>query len=180
MTALSNSVWPVDILPLIERLAAEKPIHQGLMAGYGVDPDQLINHWPGEWQAVSVAELETLAFSKRYDLAVIALHYDNKPDTNKAAATQTYHQHEAALTHISVQQFSAAITRLRDLLARRVLVLANTEFTPLLRSLGFSQIEQVSEHCIIWQFNILSYKQVPDWLNSKHWANPENWGKYRW
>ncbi|MGV8865199.1 MAG: DUF6231 family protein, partial [Pseudomonas sp.] len=24
------------------------------------------------------------------------------------------------------------------------------------------------------------YKQVPDWLNAKFWANPENYGKYWW
>ena len=24
------------------------------------------------------------------------------------------------------------------------------------------------------------YKQVPDWLNAKFWANPENFGKYWW
>ncbi|MFO5894085.1 DUF6231 family protein, partial [Pseudomonas aeruginosa] len=23
-------------------------------------------------------------------------------------------------------------------------------------------------------------KQVPDWLNAKFWANPENFGKYWW
>lgn len=32
----------------------------------------------------------------------------------------------------------------------------------------------------IWQFNLFDYKQLPDWLNSKFWANPENWGKFRW
>ncbi|MFI7852446.1 DUF6231 family protein, partial [Acinetobacter baumannii] len=21
---------------------------------------------------------------------------------------------------------------------------------------------------------------VPDWFNSKFWANPENWNKFRW
>ncbi|WP_221179020.1 DUF6231 family protein, partial [Pseudomonas chlororaphis] len=26
----------------------------------------------------------------------------------------------------------------------------------------------------------LEYKQVPDWLNSRFWANPENFGKYWW
>ncbi|MFE1698566.1 DUF6231 family protein, partial [Acinetobacter baumannii] len=24
------------------------------------------------------------------------------------------------------------------------------------------------------------YKHVPDWFNSKFWANPENWNKFRW
>ncbi|WP_259740705.1 DUF6231 family protein, partial [Pseudomonas poae] len=27
---------------------------------------------------------------------------------------------------------------------------------------------------------LLDYKQVPDWLNARFWANPENFGKYWW
>lgn len=161
----------IDILPLVHQLAIEKPIDQGLLVGYDVQLDSVQANWPGEWQIISVNELEALAFTKRYDLAIIKLctaHYDNNSATNKVSVSP------------ESQKISASITRLRDLLARRVLVLATIEFTPLLRSLGFSQIEQITEQQIIWQFNILSYKQVPDWLNSKYWANPENWDKYRW
>ena len=31
-----------------------------------------------------------------------------------------------------------------------------------------------------WSYDIRTYKSVPDWLNPKFWANPENWDKYRW
>ena len=31
-----------------------------------------------------------------------------------------------------------------------------------------------------WQFNLYDYKPLPQWLNANYWANPENWGKYRW
>lgn len=31
-----------------------------------------------------------------------------------------------------------------------------------------------------WSYDIRTYKAVPDWLNPRFWANPENWGKYRW
>jgi hypothetical protein len=31
-----------------------------------------------------------------------------------------------------------------------------------------------------WQFNLFDYKPRPHWLNAHYWANPENWGKYRW
>ncbi|MFP5429187.1 MAG: DUF6231 family protein, partial [Gammaproteobacteria bacterium] len=27
---------------------------------------------------------------------------------------------------------------------------------------------------------LIGYKQVPDWLNARFWANPENFGKYWW
>lgn len=31
-----------------------------------------------------------------------------------------------------------------------------------------------------WQFNLFDYKPRPQWLNAHYWANPENWGKFRW
>lgn len=30
------------------------------------------------------------------------------------------------------------------------------------------------------RFELDSYKATPEWLNSKYWANPELFGKYRW
>lgn len=32
----------------------------------------------------------------------------------------------------------------------------------------------------LYEYAIHDYKTVPDWLNARFWANPENWGKYRW
>jgi hypothetical protein len=32
----------------------------------------------------------------------------------------------------------------------------------------------------IYGFDLGSYKATPDWLNARHWAHPEHWGKYRW
>lgn len=166
------SDWPIDILPLLERLAQEKPIDQGLSIGL-----PHAGNWPGEWQHIPLQTLETLPFTKRYDMAVVGLtsaHHEQILSANTAGQT-------AQLDNQAIHSLTHGVTRLRDLLARRVLVLAHADFTDLLRSLGFSQIEQLEQHgLILWQFNILSYKQVPDWLNSKYWANPENWGKYRW
>lgn len=185
--------WSVDstsmIAPLIDRLAQEKPISQGLSVGL-----KPAANWVGEWQSITVNELETWAFTKRYDLAVIGLFELNygdktilsKPNPNSAAIDadnldNPLQHHAFAQPVITDTVLTHGLTRLRDLLARRVLVLSHPDYTPLLRSLGFSQIEFIENaNMIIWQFNILSYKQVPDWLNSKYWANPENWGKYRW
>lgn len=172
------SDWPIDILPLIERLAQEKPIEHGLSVGLSH-----ANNWPGEWQHIPLTTLENMAFTKRYDMAVIGLatplaatplHYEDSLALNNP-------EHVGKLDNQAFASLTHSLTRLRDLLARRVLVLAHADFTQLLRALGFSQIEQLPEsQLIIWQFNILSYKQIPDWLNSKFWANPENWGKFRW
>lgn len=32
----------------------------------------------------------------------------------------------------------------------------------------------------LYKYDIASYKSTPDWLNSRNWANPELWNKYRW
>lgn len=179
--------WPIDILPLIDRLAQEKPIAQGLLVGDLLlgnclpNSQQTTSHWPGTWQSIALHELTTLAFTQRYDLAVIAL-YQPYYEGNLAANNPVppINQPDSIVGSKNQQLLVQGITRLRDLLARRVLVLASPEFGATLHALGFSQIEQLSQNLVIWQFNILSYKQVPDWLNSKYWANPENWNKYRW
>jgi hypothetical protein len=147
--------WPLDILPLVQGLAQQKPIAHGLLIGADCTDERWLTAQVGIWQAIDLPALHDLPFSIRYDLAVLAL-----PEQVDENATHS-------------------ITRLRDLLARRVLVLAHPNQLQLLRALGFSQIEDLGE-CQLWQFNILEYKQVPDWLNAKYWANPENWGKYRW
>ena len=153
------SAWPFNILPLIERLAQDKPIASGLLVGADCRQDA----WPADWQHCPPAQLVDLPFQQRYDLAVL--------------------QVSGELDTLAVTQ---GLTRLRDLLARRVLVVvtepALTDIPTQLRALGFSQLVdvQADQPWQIWQFNILAYKQVPDWLNAKFWANPENFHKYRW
>ncbi len=140
-----------DIVPLIDLLAQEKPILTGLWISPEVQPVTL----PGDWQCVPPTDLLGLPFVQRHDLAVLDLRGPPPAD------------------------WVQGLTRLRDLLARRVLVVApDTQAQPL-RALGFGQFGQLG-HLQVWQFNILAYKQVPDWLNARYWANPENFGKYRW
>ena len=72
---------------------------------------------------------------------------------------------------------------MRDLFAKRLVVVSRLQDEKLLRSLGLTQLIDKTVHgadFALWQFNILTYKHVPDWFNSKFWANPENWDKYRW
>ena len=50
-------------------------------------------------------------------------------------------------------------------------------------SLGYSRrgvVTNGSEQLHIFEFDIYTYKPAPDWLNARHWANPERWGKQRW
>ena len=32
----------------------------------------------------------------------------------------------------------------------------------------------------LFTYDLHDYKQVPDWLNAKFWANPQHFGKYWW
>lgn len=50
-------------------------------------------------------------------------------------------------------------------------------------ALGFSQCDVVTDENLqlnLFKFDIRTYKPAPDWLNARHWANPERWGKHRW
>ncbi|GAC1371299.1 MAG: DUF6231 family protein [Aquirhabdus sp.] len=163
---MPTQATPPNILPLVQRLAHEKPIEQGLLIARDFSElKEWSTGWTGQWQQRELWLLTSLPFKQRFDLAVIVL---DECFLNQDNATTTANQ---VITH--------GLTHLRDLLARRILVVAYGDQSAGLRSLGFTQIETI-EGWDFWQFNILEYKQIPDWLNSKYWANPENWGKYRW
>lgn len=87
------------------------------------------------------------------------------------------------LLQISSAEKAQVLVKLRDLMAKRIVVAAQLDDEKLLRSLGFTRLLEHSQQAAdfeFWQFNILTYKQVPDWLNARFWANPENWNKFRW
>jgi len=46
-------------------------------------------------------------------------------------------------------------------------------------SLGMSLFES-HQHYQLFGYAIESYRPKRDWLNSRFWANPENFDKYRW
>ncbi|MDY7566156.1 DUF6231 family protein [Pseudomonas sp. RTC3] len=76
---------------------------------------------------------------------------------------------------------------IRNLNASRIAVLADlpacgwqdTDFYSLAlqASERFARDEQI---LTLFTYDLREYKQVPDWLNAKFWANPENFGKYWW
>ncbi len=76
------------------------------------------------------------------------------------------------------------LARLRDLHARRVVVrLAPGREWSLQRltGLGFTCLQTSgSGDAEYFGFDIATYKTTPDWLNSRNWANPELFDKYRW
>ncbi|MCP1515005.1 MULTISPECIES: DUF6231 family protein [Pseudomonas] len=91
------------------------------------------------------------------------------------------------LEHLSKPQGLTLLGGIRNLNASRIAVLVDlgacdwkdTDFYSLALQAGerFQRDEQV---LTLFTYDLLDYKQVPDWLNARFWANPENFGKYWW
>ncbi|WP_426205510.1 DUF6231 family protein [Pseudomonas sp. TWP3-1] len=91
------------------------------------------------------------------------------------------------LEHLPKRDGLHLLGGIRNLNASRIAVLADlspsgwqeTDFYSLAlqASERFQREEQV---LTLFTYDLLDYKQVPDWLNSRFWANPENFGKYWW
>lgn len=42
------------------------------------------------------------------------------------------------------------------------------------------EFKQENRQVQAYYYAVETYKKIPDWLNSKYWANPEMFNKYRW
>ena len=150
------------ITSMLDDLFKEQPIQTALCIGQNLE--QYDNNKSIQWHYFSVTEFLNLPFTQRYDVGFVLL------DSQELLA-------------ISNTQKSQLLVKLRDLMAKRIVVVSQLQDEKLLRSLGFTQLIDKTLHdrdFALWQFNILTYKHVPDWFNSKFWANPENWNKFRW
>ncbi|MBO6150988.1 MAG: hypothetical protein J6O15_00060 [Acinetobacter sp.] len=150
------------ITSMLDDLFKEQPIQTALCIGQNLE--QYDNNQSIQWHYFSVTEFLNLPFTQRYDMGFVLL------DSQELLA-------------ISNTQKSQLLVKLRDLMAKRIVVVSQLQDEKLLRSLGFTQLIDKTLHdrdFALWQFNILTYKHVPDWFNSKFWANPENWNKFRW
>ena len=156
-----------DIIALLlQLLAEEKQIDQAI--AIDIQPQ---SNWDGQWQYCSLNEVASLPFDQRYDLAIVNL--------IKQQAVENKNE-KLEITNTIIDN---AVVRMRDLFAKKIIVFASLERTKQLRALGFNQLLEIvpdDSPVQIWQFNILTYKHVPDWFNSKFWANPDNWNKFRW
>ncbi len=95
------------------------------------------------------------------------------------------------LEHLPKQDGLQILAALRDVHAREILVvlpidtgdtLSQWQETDLL-AMGMKQQGQFEEDGLchaIYSFSLKTYKPTPDWLNSRFWANPELFGKFRW
>lgn len=91
------------------------------------------------------------------------------------------------LEHLEKRDGLQLLGGIRNLNASRIAVLAdkgasqwedrNFYSLALQASERFRRDEQVLD---LFTYDVRDYKQVPDWLNAKFWANPQNFGKYWW
>ena len=91
------------------------------------------------------------------------------------------------LEHLPKRQGLELLGGIRNLNASRVAVLVDLAACDWQETDFFALAMQSSEHfqregqvLHLFTYDLLDYKQVPDWLNAKFWANPENFGKYWW
>lgn len=123
-----------------------------------------------------------------------SVHYVGFPGPNPLTAEQVLEdafQQRADLVAISASSLvqnpadrNRLIAKSRDQLSQRVLLelpledeVGMTDSECL--ALGFVRLAQTDQQRY-YLFDLKTYKPVPDWLNPKFWANPQNWDKYRW
>ena len=84
-----------------------------------------------------------------------------------------------ALHALDAAQARTLLARVRDFISPRIIVMADVH-CPLARQdflgLGYETLAaDEGEQIALYQFDLATYKQVPDWLNARFWANPERW-----
>ncbi len=81
------------------------------------------------------------------------------------------------------------ISRLRDLHAKLLWVMVNDneddvnygKKDAIAQGLRLVDPDQFGRNTFCWfEFSLHFYKPIPQWLNAKNWANPEQWDKNRW
>ncbi|WP_263138895.1 DUF6231 family protein [Pseudomonas sp. RIT-PI-AD] len=140
---------------LLQVGASEIPAVQAFQQAH---PDCRLARTPADRLPLDIA-------AQRFDLAVVA----------------------DCLEHLPKRSGLELLGGIRNLNASRIAVLADlqacgwqeTDFygLALQASERFRRDDQVLH---LFTYDLRDYKQTPDWLNARFWANPENFGKYWW
>lgn len=91
------------------------------------------------------------------------------------------------LEHLPKRTALELLGGIRNLNASRLAVLVDlaacnwqeTDFFALALQAS-ERFQREGQTLTLFTYDLRDYKQVPDWLNAKFWANPENFGKYWW
>jgi len=126
----------------------------------GYTPDETVSQASSITQ-VSTDNLMENSFLKRVDLVALSQSALDLDDASR----------------------NAVIAKCRDQLAQKVLLELGLDDRGMTETeclaLGFVRCA-LTERNRYYLFDLKTYKPVPDWLNPKFWANPQNWDRYRW
>ncbi|WP_434458132.1 hypothetical protein JQR85_05795 [Stutzerimonas urumqiensis] len=116
-------------------------------------------------EQVSSVPLPSQVTRQRFDLALVA----------------------DCLEHVTKRDGLELLGGIRNLNASRMAVLVDMLACDWHPTDFYALALQASEHfqrddqvLTLFTYDLLQYKQVPDWLNARFWANPEHFGKYWW
>jgi DNA-binding transcriptional LysR family regulator len=91
------------------------------------------------------------------------------------------------LEHLNKRSGLQLLAGVRNLNASKLAVLVDVSACDWQLSDFYSLALQASEQfqrdqqmLTLFTYDLREYKQVPDWLNAKFWANPQLFGKYWW
>jgi len=149
---------------LLQQYAPARLLHVGYSDLPAVDAFSR-SHPGSEVTRAQTAPLPDGLTSRRYDLALIA----------------------DCLEQLPKRDGLQLLGGLRNLNASRMAVLVDldacdwqaTDFYALALQVS-ARFERDEQTLTLFTYDLLDYKQVPDWLNAKFWANPQMFGKYWW
>ncbi|MDQ7913380.1 DUF6231 family protein [Pseudomonas sp. 102515] len=91
------------------------------------------------------------------------------------------------LEHLPLRQGRELLGGLRNFNTSRLAVLVDLAASDWQLTDFYALALQASERfardgqvVTLFSYDLHDYKQVPDWLNARFWANPQNFGKYWW
>ncbi|MBL4833231.1 MAG: hypothetical protein JKY26_04570 [Pseudomonas sp.] len=92
------------------------------------------------------------------------------------------------LEKLDKRQGVELLAGLRNLSVSRMAVLVELEQAPEWQASDFyglamqrdARFEKDQRCLTLFTYDLAEYKTVPDWLNAKYWANPENFDRYWW
>lgn len=147
-------MYPTWIDTLLREVAASAPQRALLLAPPG--------HPLAAALGARVAALDLAADpARRYDLAIVAGTLESLPAVEARALLAHLRDRAAAHTVLWLDASRAALGE-EDV-----------------RALGFRVLARDGAQ-VLCGFDLADYKDRPDWLNAKHWANPERWDRFRW
>ncbi|MCQ4296509.1 DUF6231 family protein [Pseudomonas stutzeri] len=116
----------------------------------------------------------------------------DRADAAPLPETQASQRYDLALfvdclEHMPKRSGLELLGSVRNLNAARMAVLVDldacdwqtTDFYALALQVS-ERFERDGQTLTLFTYDLLQYKQVPDWLNARFWANPEMFGKYWW